>query len=57
VDFLNENVVVELGVDDLPEGCEDIRGRIHCQPARVFAVEESNIYGSGETGWTYIGIE
>ncbi len=26
----------ELGVDELPEGIEDIRGRIHHQPARVF---------------------
>ena len=27
----------ELGVDDLIEGAEDIRGRIHIEPPRVFA--------------------
>jgi hypothetical protein len=26
----------ELGVDELPEGIEDIRGRIQNEPARVF---------------------
>lgn len=29
--------IAELGVDDLPEGIEDIRGRIHNEPSRVFA--------------------
>lgn len=27
----------ELGVDELPEGVDDIRGRIHNEPGRVFA--------------------
>ena len=27
----------ELGVDGLPDGIEDIRGRIYGEPARIFA--------------------
>jgi hypothetical protein len=34
--------VYKLGVDDLPEGMEDIRGNIHDEPDAVFAVVEEN---------------
>jgi hypothetical protein len=34
--------VYELGVDDLPEGVEDIRGNIHDEPDAVYAVVEEN---------------
>lgn len=45
--------VFELGRDELPEGLEDIRGRIRGQPARVFGyVEEDH----GELRATYFGI-
>lgn len=40
----------ELGSDELPDGCEDIRGRIHNEPARVFAI------GDAEAGWRYVGV-
>ena len=37
-----------LGEDDLPEGIEDIRGRIHNEPNIVFAfVEKGNVYYGG----------
>lgn len=39
----------ELGVDELPEGVEDIRGRIHDEPGRVFAVVS-------DFGTQYVGI-
>jgi hypothetical protein len=58
---LSENTVYELGVDTLPEDCEDIRGRIHYQPSRVFAVdcgeEPKNINGDMGTRWEYFGID
>jgi len=34
--------VLELGVDDLPDGLEDIRGRVHNQPARIFGYLDEN---------------
>ncbi len=39
----------ELGVDDLPEGVEDIRGSIHNEPTRVFAAvgEDGSVAYSG----------
>ena len=40
--------VYELGVDILPQGVEDIRGKIHNKPERVFAVKDgSEIYYFG----------
>ena len=40
--------VYELGVDILPEGVEDIRGKIHNKPDRVFAVKDgSEVYYFG----------
>ena len=40
--------VYELGVDILPQGVEDIRGKIHNNPERVFAVKDgSEIYYFG----------
>lgn len=39
----------ELGVDELPPGVEDIRGRIHNEPGRVFAIVDSDRVG-------YVGI-
>jgi len=30
----------ELGVDELPEGCEDIRGHIYNQPPRIFVYSD-----------------
>lgn len=42
--------LLELGVDELPDGVEDIRGRIHNEPARVFAVVHA------DRDATYIGI-
>ena len=40
--------VYELGVDILPKGVEDIRGKIHNKPERVFAVKDgSEVYYFG----------
>jgi hypothetical protein len=38
IDAMAENLIeiFELGVDELPEGFEDIRGRINNEPDRVF---------------------
>jgi hypothetical protein len=44
--------VYELGVDKLPANVVDIRGRIHCQPARVFAAD----YDEDMGGLRYFGI-
>jgi hypothetical protein len=50
-DILNEitdGTVYELGVDTLPDGVEDIRGKIYNEPTRVFALvldaDESVVY-------------
>lgn len=45
----------ELGVDDLPDGVEDIRGSIANEPERVFAVINRCEY-TGEISTTYCGI-
>lgn len=38
----------ELGVDALPQGAKDIRGRIYNEPARVFAfIEDGEAYYCG----------
>lgn len=52
-DLLNgcEGEVYELGSEDLPEGVEDIRGKIHNEPEKVF-VERS----SDETRVSYFGF-
>lgn len=34
--------MVELGVDPLPDWAEDIRGRIHREPSRVFAFRRAD---------------
>ena len=45
----NVDELIELGVDEAPEGVEDIRGRIRNAPDAIFAIR------SDET-WTYTGI-
>lgn len=42
--------VYELGIDDIPDGIVDIRGAIHGEPPRVFAVV------SPDECITYLGI-
>lgn len=32
----------ELGVDELPDGVQDIRGRIHNEPSHVFAIVDGD---------------
>jgi hypothetical protein len=49
----NEPELVELGVDELPEGVDDIRGRIHNEPYRVFAFPHE---GEERTTVCYVGI-
>ncbi|HUM37201.1 MAG TPA: hypothetical protein PLQ85_10055 [Anaerolineae bacterium] len=44
----------ELGVDNLPDDVEDIRGRIHNEPARVFALQHGD--GGEGSGVMYFGI-
>lgn len=34
--------IIVLGRDDLPDGVEDIRGRIHHEPQTVFAVVQQD---------------
>lgn len=41
-------MVYELGVDELPGSVEDIRGRIHNQEGRIFAVEIDDDQGGVE---------
>jgi hypothetical protein len=36
--FSNEPELLELGTDELPDGIEDIRGRIHNQAGRIFVL-------------------
>jgi hypothetical protein len=47
-DILNgcNGEVIELGLDELPEGVDDIRGLIQNEPERVFALvsEDGHIY-------------
>lgn len=40
--------LLELGTDALPAGVEDIRGRIHNEPARVFVM----VYADGHVSYT-----
>jgi hypothetical protein len=42
----NEPELAEIGIDDLPEGCEDIRGRIHNQAGRIFALPPADVSDS-----------
>lgn len=42
--------VFELGVDALPDGVEDIRGRIHDEPSRVLWAVDFDGFGH------YIGV-
>ncbi len=42
--------VLELGVDDLPEDVEDIRGKIYNEPGRMFAAHDTD-------GWFYFGVK
>lgn len=44
----------ELGIDELPEGMEDIRGNIHNEPTRVFGFIED--IGGGENEAFYVGV-
>lgn len=50
----NLGQIAELGVDDLPEGIEDIRGSIHNEPTHVYVA--LSLPGEGEAP-TYFGIE
>lgn len=46
-----------LGRDELPAGCEDIRGRIHNEPARVYAYSPDQRYlTEADRRWWYFGI-
>jgi len=60
-DVLRENIIFELGKDNLPDDLEDIRGLIHFQPARIFAKdcgeECKNINGDMGKRYEYFGIE
>lgn len=54
LDILNaitDGTVYELGVDTLPDGVEDIRGKIYNQPDRVFALVRD-----GEESVAYFGL-
>lgn len=46
----NVGVCYRLGHDELPAGCDDIRGRIRGEPASVYA------YAMPEGGFGYFGI-
>jgi hypothetical protein len=46
--------IFELGVDELPEGMEDIRGRINGEPDRVFGYMAD--CGGGTEEPCYVGI-
>jgi hypothetical protein len=37
-DLMSQMDILELGKDELPEGVEDIRGRIHDQTGRIFTL-------------------
>ena len=44
----SRNELYELGVDDLPEGIEDIRGNIYNQPSRIFGyLQDGTAYYCG----------
>jgi hypothetical protein len=45
--------ILELGIDNLPEGWRDIRGSIHYEPQRVFAIDN----GYGDPGYVGVAIE
>ena len=48
---LSMGEIYELGIDSLPEGLEDIRGRIHEEPAKAYGVIDPD--GSAH----YFGID
>jgi hypothetical protein len=37
-----DGTLLELGKDELPKGVKDIRGHIHYEPARIFAIIDSD---------------